>query len=154
PPEWKKKPKTIALLDEILPGAVKQLANCRSCINCKATYSVTVKIDSVYIMTQTYDDYTARGGNVYVTNKSTTTFRFKSHLNILDSSGQEIVHLLIVTPGDDIYTIRGTDGARKTTVPVRYYTPRIGWGFEPNDFELLELTRSKLKVLAERIRRF
>ena len=163
PEQWKK-PATLKAINDILPVAIKQLKNARSCMNCKADFWVTVQLDSLFILNQTTVDKTAWDSKSAISgqqpsfskNEITCTFRFKSHLSILDSMGIELVHLVIVDPKEDIYSITGNpweNGRRSSLLNSGAGYKRPFGTLVPTDNELLDFTKGKLKVIQKRIQK-
>jgi len=170
PEQWKK-PATLKTINDILPVAVNQLKGSKSCMNCKGGFTITVQLDSLYILSQTVVDKSAWDSKNVLSNSEdvlhswdrelVTTFRFKSHLAISDSMGRQIVHLLVVDPLEDIYTIQANTKnvrERPSSIPIVFLTPNFIFyngvtnsGLLPTNNELLDFTKQKLKTVRERL---
>lgn len=164
PLNWKKST-TLKAIDDILPVAITQLKNTRSCMNCKAGFWVTVQLDSLFIIDEAPRDNTGwYPERTKYNDVVTCTFRFKSHLSISDSTGKEVVRLVVVDPQEDIYTITASPyrHAHSSLFNLKDYN---GFGnndndkgilahpLVPTDDELLDFTRQKLKVIQRRIQK-
>lgn len=110
PSRWFSKPKVLEAIDNILPYAIAQLKNARSCLHCKADYTLSLKIDTVYIQSQV-DYKTAlveEGGLPYAfsQDESRVSFTYASKHCVRDSTGQEVAQLVITEGAGETYHVQ------------------------------------------------
>jgi hypothetical protein len=90
PEEWKK-PKMIEAISEILPQTFDDYidSNKQFCLDCKAGLTVMLVIDRPYF------------------NPDKETFQFRAALGLFDTTGKEVIELLLVSPEEkhDVKTI-------------------------------------------------
>ncbi|MES1215656.1 MAG: hypothetical protein ABUT20_09065 [Bacteroidota bacterium] len=169
PDQWKKKPKILQAVDDILPAAIKQLKGRRSCTNCKAGFYVSVKLDTLYVDSQTAEDH-GNDETLFENTFYTTLFRFRSHFSITDSAGQEIAKMIIVSPDEDSYVLhkaldyRIQKGVKIPVIDkgivlipsIDYYylqMPSNNSGVLLNENLLVDYSADKIKTMRSRIRK-
>jgi len=92
PPEWKRKPKLLEELNDILSTQVEELKEKRFCINCEASYKVRFTISELHILDRTTE--IVAGNNVQVV----TYISFKGSLTVYDDQGSALTDFELVSP--------------------------------------------------------
>jgi len=176
PATWLGKPKVLKAIDDILPVAIAQLNNARSCMQCEADYTLSLKIDTIYIISQV-DYKTAlveEGGLPYASSQdeSRISFTYSSKLCVWNTDGQEVARLVVTEGTGETYHVQQGNfqkAGRHLFAPIVYVaTGRVvvpneilkagalrngpPLGTVPTEEELLEFTADKLVTMSKWIR--
>ncbi len=92
PPEWKRKPKLLEELNDILSTQVEELKEKHFCINCDASYKVRFTVSELHILDRNTE--IVAGNNVQVV----TYISFKGSLTVYDNQGHTITDFELVSP--------------------------------------------------------
>jgi len=164
PSKWLRKPKVLEAIDEILPVAIAPLQNSRSCLNCRAAYSISIKVDTVYILNSIVNARVPfdEGGYSTSRDENTTRFKFRSFLSVRDSMEREIARLIITDPDStETFLVQDHDyeNRRHCSAPTKYMSSEyaaslygLRFGTVPTDEELLDFIAGKLKTISSWIR--
>lgn len=144
PRHWQLKPRLLRTIDDLLPMAVSQLKDARPCINCNARYTITFKIDTVYII----DSHVEELDSQRFSYTHTIRYFYKSYLAVREDS-VDIARVLLTSVDDaKIYFFRRSVKYDRqyapTTHPVIYLGPRRSW-LLPGDSDLEENSASAIK---------
>lgn len=159
-----RKTKVLQAIDEILPVAIVQLQNSRSCLNCKAGYSISIKVDTVYILNSTMNAKVPFDEVGYSRSReeNVTRFKFRSFLSVRDSTEREIARLIITDPDStETFQVQDTEYSHRKhcSAPTKYMDSEyaassygLRFGTVPTDEELLGFIAGKLKTISSWIR--
>ncbi len=92
PPEWKRKPKLLEQLNDILSTQVEELKEKRFCINCDASYKVRFTVSELHILDRNTEI-------VAVNNVQVVSYiSFKGSLTVYDDQGHALTDFALVSP--------------------------------------------------------
>ncbi|OLY93744.1 hypothetical protein SAMN05444008_11435 [Cnuella takakiae] len=173
PTAWLKKPRILKAIDALLPATIRQLNDARSCTRCKAEYSITHRLDTVFIVEA---DLISKEPTTSIVNteryQKVVSYKFKSYLSVWNNTGDEVARLVVNNPEEpQVYRVAESEYSlrKKCSVPVvflqdKYINPNSGiidenraFGLRqrnglvnstvPTDNELVDMMASKLVAM-------
>ena len=139
PAEWNK-PKLMLAITEILPKTLDELKGKEFCTDCEAGYSIKILINVPYIKSRnniskgigntTFVSSTSASnyaGNYNMYFSMEVVYQFRAALGLFDSTGKNIVDLVLVLPDEEHIKQKDTtmSSGSITTQEVRDITGRI-----------------------------
>lgn len=92
PSEWKRRPKLLQELNDILSTQVEELKDKRFCINCEASYKVRFTVSELHVLDRNTE--IVAGNNV----QTVTYVSFKGSLTVYNEEGQALTDFELVSP--------------------------------------------------------